>query len=368
MRPGGGDQACRVFCYVTRENVMYISVIGPALSGKTTLFQALSGVESARGFSDGDAIISIDVPDARVDEMTRIFKPKKTTYARIELADTVAISEGNIKDATINAKTLQKMRSSDAFILTLNDFDGTEGTDLKRGFHDIIDEFILADMIQIEGRIERIKKQGGKKENTALQQEIELLDRLLAHVGEGKALKTLELGPNDEKTVRGFRFLSQKPMMIAVNRPEGVVAEDEGLAEEIDGYPVLCVCATLEQELALMPDDERAAFMEEFNVKESIRGRMIRLAFDTLGLISFLTVGDDECRAWPVRKGVTAQEAAGAIHTDLSTRFIRAEVVSYDDFMKHGGMNECKKAGVWRLEGKTYIVQDGDIMSIRAGA
>lgn len=351
---------------------MYISVIGPARSGKTTLFQALSGVESARGFSDGDNIISIDVPDTRVDEMSEIFKPKKTTYARIELADTVAIGEGNIKDSTINAKTLQKMRSSDAFILTLNDFNGSERADLRREFHDIINEFILADMIQIEGRIERIKKQGGKRENTALQQEMELLERLLGHVGDGKALKTLELSLNDDKAVRGFRFLSQKPMMIAINRPEGGTAgvsqEDEGLGEDLEGYPVLYVCATLEQELAMMAEDERAVFMEEFNVKESIRGRMIRLAFDTLGLISFLTVGDDECRAWPVRKGVNAQEAAGAIHTDLSARFIRAELVSYADFVKYGGMAECKKAGVWRLEGKTYIVQDGDIMSIRAGA
>ena len=348
---------------------MYISVIGPARSGKTTLFQALSGVENARGFSDGDNIISIDVPDSRVDELTKIFKPKKTTYARIELADTVAIGEGNIKDSTINAKTLQKMRSSDAFILTLSDFDGAQATDLGREFQNILSEFILADMIQIEGRIERIKKQGGKKENTALQQEIELLERLLEHVGEGNALKTFELPPNDERVVRGFRFLSQKPMMVAINCPEGVIAgAPEGQAKDVEGYPALYVCATLEQELAMMGDDERAAFMEEFDVKESIRGRMIRLAFETLGLISFLTVGDDECRAWPVRKGSSAQEAAGAIHTDLSTRFIRAEVVSYADFMKHGGMNECKKAGVWRLEGKTYIVQDGDIMSVRAGA
>ena len=351
---------------------MYISVIGPARSGKTTLFQALSGIESARGFSDGDNIIAIDVPDSRVDEMSRIFKPKKTTYARIELADTVAIGEGNIKDSTINAKTLQKMRSSDAFILTLNNFEGAARIDLEHEFHEIINEFILADMIQIEGRIERIKKQGGKKESTALQQEIELLERLLDHVGEGKALKDLELAPNDEKALRGFRFLSQKPMMIAINCPEDAIAElsqeNEGQAEDLEGYPALYVCATLEQELAMMADNERAAFMAEFNVKESIRGRMIRLAFDTLGLISFLTVGDDECRAWPVRKGVNAQEAAAAIHTDLSARFIRAETVSYDDFVKYGGINECKKAGVWRLEGKAYIVEDGDIISIRAGA
>jgi GTP-binding protein YchF len=347
---------------------MYISVIGPALSGKTTLFQALSGVESARGFSDGDSIISIDVPDARVDELSRIYKPKKTTYARIELADTVAISEGNVKDSTINAKTLQKMRMSDAFILTLNSFEGAPAAELEKEFHGIISEFILADMILIEGRIERIRKQAGKKENTALLLEEELLERCLAHVGDGKPLRTLELAVSDEKALRGFRFLSQKPMMIAINCSEdgiGEMSEQEG---DMEGCPVIYVCASLECELAMMEDAERAAFMEEFSVKESIRGRMIRLAFDTLGLISFLTVGEDECRAWPIRKGMNAQEAAGAIHTDLASKFIRAETVSYADFMKYGGMAECKKAGVWRLEGKTYIVEDGDIISIRAGA
>lgn len=350
---------------------MYISVIGPVLSGKTTLFQALSGVESARGFSDGDSIISIDVPDERVDRLSSIYKPKKTTYARIELADTVAISEGNVKDSTINAKTLQKMRMSDAFILTLNSFEETGTTGLVKEFHGIMSEFILADMVLIEGRIERIRKQAGKKENTALLLEEELLERCLAHVGEGRPLRTLELTASDDKALRGFRFLSRKPMMVAINCSEDRIVDVPGQEEgagDMEGCPVIYVCASLECELAMMEEAERAAFMEEFSVKESIRGRMIRLAFDTLGLISFLTVGEDECRAWPILRGMNAQEAAGAIHTDLASKFIRAETVSYADFMKYGGMAECKKAGVWRLEGKTYIVQDGDIISIRAGA
>lgn len=350
---------------------MYISVIGPALSGKTTLFQALSGVESARGFSDGDNIISIDVPDERVDKLSSIYKPKKTTYARIELADTVAISEGNVKDSTINAKTLQKMRMSDAFILTLNSFEGADTAELVKEFHGIMSEFILADMVLIEGRIERIRKQAGKKENTALILEEELLERCLAHVGEGRPLRTLELAASDDKALRGFRFLSRKPMMVAINCSEDRIADVSGQEEgagDMEGCPVIYVCANLECELAMMEEAERASFMEEFSVKESIRGRMIRLAFDTLGLISFLTVGEDECRAWPILRGMNAQEAAGAIHTDLASKFIRAETVSYADFMKFGGMAECKKAGVWRLEGKTYIVQDGDIISIRAGA
>lgn len=350
---------------------MYISVIGHAHSGKTTLFQALSGVPSVHGFSDGDGIIAIDVPDERVDELTKIFNPKKRTYARIELADTVAIEEGNLKDSTISPKTLQKMRMSDAFILTLRYFDGASFEDLEKDFHGIVSEFILADMVQIEGRLERIRRQGGKKDAPALLQEEDLLGQCLAHLNEGKPLAVLELSQNEGKTVKGFRFLSQKPMMIVVNCSEEDTADGQGAAEKLrgiaPGYPVLYTCARLESELALMAADEQEAFMAEFDIGESIRGRMIRLAFETLGLISFLTVGDDECRAWPVRKGVCAQEAAGAIHSDLAAKFIRAETVSYSAFMEHKSLAECKKAGVWRLEGKAYVVEDGDIISVRAG-
>jgi len=135
-----------------------------------------------------------------------------------------------------------------------------------------------------------------------------------------------------------------------------------------DHIPVVAACGQLEAELAVMPQAEQAEFMAEYGIRESLRGRIIRLAYDTLGLISFLTVGEDECRAWPVRKGMSAQEAAGTIHTDLSRTFIRAETVSYEDFIRLDGFAGCKKAGVWRLEGKSYIVQDGDIMSIRAGS
>ena len=161
-------------------------------------------------------------------------------------------------------------------------------------------------------------------------------------------------------------------MMVVVNCPEKGIDATEKLVTDLQvqlpgNVPVLSVCAKLEAELALMSPDEQAMFMEEYGIKEAIRGRIIRLAVDTLGLISFLTVGDDECRAWPIKKGMTAQDAAGTIQTDLANKFIRAETVSYGDFVNHGGFAGCKKSGLWRLEGKTYIVQDGDIISIRAG-
>ena len=349
---------------------MHISIIGNPSSGKTTLFQALSGIKNDGGYSDKTSLAMIDVPDERLEVLTKIFKPKKTVYARIELADTVAIEEGNVQKGTISAKTLQQMRTSDAFILIVSCFDGKSGSDAAGDARSVQGEFILSDMGQIEARIERMKKQAKKGDTTQAQEEA-LLEKCLAYLNEEKPLSDLALEPSDIRSLRGFQLLSLKPMMIVVNTSENNIADGEVITEELakkfPENPVIHACAKLESELALMNDEERAEFMNEYSIKESIRGRIIRLAFQTLGLICFLTVGDDECRAWPIRKGLNAQEAAAAVHTDLSNKFIRAETVAYADFVKYGSMAECKKAGAWRLEGKTYVVQDGDILNIRAG-
>jgi len=350
---------------------MYIAVIGPPGSGKTALFQALSGMKPDAGHSDKMSIATIDVPDERLDALTEVFKPRKTVHARIELADTVAIEEGNVKNSTISPKTLQQMRLSDAFILTLRYFEDATALDAGDDLRAILDEFILSDMVQVETRLERIRKQGGKKDSPAIAQEEALLNQCLARLNDGKPLSALDIPQQDEKLLRGFQFLSLKPLMVVVNSSEENMLDGVAIAANLEkkfsGYPVISACAKLESELALMAQDERAAFMEEYDITESIRGRIIKLALHTMGLICFLTVGEDECRAWPIRKGMNAQEAAAAIHTDLSNKFIRAETVSYADFTKYGSMAECKKAGVWRLEGKIYIVQDGDLLMIRAG-
>jgi GTP-binding protein YchF len=310
------------------------------------------------------------VPDERLDILTGIFKPKKTVYARMEITDTVAIEEGNVQKGTINPKTLQQMRTSDAFILTVGCFGDKTPLEAAGDVHAIKGEFILSDMAQIETRLERMRKQG-KKGDTVQAQEESLLGRCLAHVNEERPLFTLTLEPQEARALRGYQFLSLKPMMVVVNASEEVSDAGKKITEHLaSGFPecpVIWASAKLESELAAMDDTERVVFMEEYAIAESIRGRIIRLAYKTLGLISFLTVGEDECRAWPIRKGMNAQEAAGAIHNDLSNKFIRAETVSYADFLKYGSMAECKKAGVWRLEGKTYIVEDGDILTIRAG-
>ena len=350
---------------------MYISIIGTTGAGKSTLFRAVAG-GAATANGNGSSIATIDVPDERVDTLTKLFNPRKTVYARITVADTVAIREGEARSETLDAVSLQQMRSSDALLLVLRLFDDGHPADPIGEFQTIQTELILSDMVQVEQRLERIAKQGRVKAQPQLEQEKGLLERCLAHLEAGTPLSTLGLDADDDKRLRGFLFLSRKPMMIVVNCAEDRLNDAPTIVTGLkgrlaEGAPVLAACGQLEAELASMASLEQAGFMTEYGIEESVRGRIICLARDTLGLISFLTVGDDECRAWPVRNGITAQEAAASIHTDLSRKFIRAETVSYDDFIRLDGFAGCKKAGLWRLEGKTYIVRDGDILSIRAG-
>lgn len=351
---------------------MFVSIIGTPQSGKTTFFKALTGV-NGNGNGNGHPSVRIEVPDERVDALARIFSPRKTTYSRLDVTDTVAIREGELKNETLDAKSLQQIRQSDAVLLVLRHFDNGHAADPVGDYHRIQEEFILSDMVQTEGRLERLRKQNALKPQPALQQEQALIERCLAHLEAGSPLSTLSLSCEDDKKIRGYLFLSRKPAMTVVNCIEEKVAEAETIAAQLreripEHIPVVTACGQLEAELAAMAPEEQGAFMAEYGIAESLRGRIIRLAYDTLGLISFLTVGEDECRAWPIRRGMSAQEAAGTIHTDLSRTFIRAETVSYEDFMRLEGFAGCKKAGVWRLEGKGYIVQDGDILSIRAGS
>ena len=350
---------------------MHISIIGTAGSGKSTLFQALSGIKNDNP-SHAATLATIDVPDERLENLTRIFSPKKTVYARIELSDTVPIGKDDLRNETIQAKSLQQMRLCDALLLILPRYQPEGGVHPLSDFTLIFGEFILSDMAQIETRIERIGKQMGKKDSALLQQEKEMLEKCLAHLNEEKPLSTLDLLEKEGKTFRGYQFLSQKPMLVVANCEEEMLGEMDKVTAELrerlpDYVPLVVACAKLEAELSLMSPSEREEYMQAYDIKEALRPRIIRLAYETLGLITFFTVGDDECRSWPIRKGMTAQEAAGTIHTDFYHKFIRAETVGYQDFTSHGGFAGCKKAGLWRLEGKTYPVQDGDILTIRAG-
>ena len=349
---------------------MHISIIGTAGSGKSTLFQALSGARQDNP-AHASTLATIDVPDERLEYLTGSFNPKKTVYARIELSDTVPIGKDDLRNETIQAKSLQQMRQSDAFLLILPHYQPEAAVDPLADFNLIFSEFILTDMAQVETRLERINKQMGKKDNAPLKLEKEMLEKCLDHLNEEKPLSTLDLD-KEEKAFRGFQFLSQKPMLVVVNCAEEMLGDTDSLVARLEGklpesIPFVVACARLEAELSLMSPSDRTEYMEAYGIREALRPRIIRVAYDTLGLITFFTVGEDECRSWPIRKGMTAQEAAGTIHTDFYNKFIRAETVGYDDFVRLGGFAGCKKAGLWRLEGKTYTVQDGDILTIRAG-
>ncbi|HOE18793.1 MAG TPA: DUF933 domain-containing protein [Syntrophorhabdaceae bacterium] len=352
---------------------MLISIIGSAGCGKTTLFQALSCTDIKSGkIVDQGPVTTIDVPDERLDTLAKIFRPRKTVYARIEVADTAPIQEGDAKNEAMNPKMLHQLRFSDAFLLVLRCFDNGYTVDPAGDYHTIGAEFIFADMLQIEKRLDRIAHQNGKKDNPLLQQEKTLLEECLSHLNEGKPLSALPAARRNDKMLRSFQFLSEKPMMVVVNYAEEADGKMEGILEGIkavlpENIPVVAACAKLEAELALVPPEEAAGLMAEYGINETIRSRIIQLSSRTLGLISFLTVGEDECRAWPIQDGMSAQDAAGTIHSNFYDRFIRAETVSYDAFIEHKGFAGCKKAGLWRLEGKTYIVRDGDILTIRAG-
>lgn len=349
---------------------MHIAIIGKQGSGKSGLFRALSG--GATGASRTD-VAAIDVPDERVEKLAAIFNPKKTTYVRINVRDTTGISQGDLKDEKSNTKLLQQLRDSDAFLLVLAAFEETDTEQAAETFRMFEAEFILADMIQIENRLQRIEKQTKEKDNPAQQQEKSMLESCLAHLETGSSLSTFLSLEDEDRSVKGFRFLSQKPVMVVLNCREEDISRIDAMQSLLEGtlpdhVPIVAASVRLEEELSLLQPEEHIALMADFGIKESLRGKIIRMARDTLGLISFLTVGDDECRAWSIKKGMTAQEAAGSIHTDLANRFIRSETVSYDNFMQFQGFPGCKKAGVWRLEGKQYVVQDGDILSIRAGS
>ena len=252
---------------------MHISIIGAAGSGKTMLFRALSGSHEG-GATNGTSLVTIDVPDERLDLLTKMFNPRKTVYSRIELADTVAIREGELKNETLDAKSLQQIRNSDALLVVLRHFDNGQPVNAVKEFKDIESEFILADMGQIEARLTRIQKQNGNKAQGTFDQEQTLLKRCLTHLENAEPLSTLSLTEEEKTRLRGFLFLSLKPIMIVINCDEQNLPDADQIEEGLkSGFPknlpVLAGCASLEAELASMAPDEQADFMREYNIRES---------------------------------------------------------------------------------------------------
>src|SRR6267378_5773329 len=363
---------------------MQIAIVGLAGAGKTTVFNTLTrGHAETGGFGGMQLNVGVvKVPDARLERLASIFSPKKIVQADVTYVDLPAppaSSEGRIGAEELPPEHLARLREADALVHVVRAFEDPSNphpagsVNPARDLEQLDLEFILADMALVDRRLERLRtsgRHGTAAEREANEREEAILARLAPSLAAGRPIRDVGLEAEEEKAIRGFRFLTQKPVLVLINVGEGDLPNAPGLASRIGaGYAhqaalVDALSAKIEMELGELEPDEAAAFMTELGLHESSLDRVIALSYRLLGLISFLTAGPDEVRAWPVRDGSTAVDAAGAIHTDLARGFIRAEVVAYDDLLRYGSMAEAKKAGKLRSEGKTYRVRDGDVVDI----
>jgi GTP-binding protein YchF len=353
---------------------MQVTLVGAPGSGKTTVFNALTGSHAETGgYSGGRAAPNlgvVKVPDERLERLAALFAPKKTTYADVTYVD-VAIPAGAAREGTINPEVLALVRNADAFVHVANAF--ADGADPWRDVADLDLEFTVADLSVIEKRLEKLATQGrhgSAAEREAAQREDELLRRLEPHLSEGRPLRVFDLTDDEELLIRGYRFLTQKPVLVVLNidesrLPEAAALEADGRTRYADPHTdVAALAAKIEAEIAQLPDEDARLFMDDLGISEPSRGRVIRLTYELLGLISFLTAGEDECRAWTLRAGLTAVDAAGAIHSDLARGFIRAQVIGWEELLDAGSMAEARKRGTLRQEGRDYVMVDGDVVEV----
>ena len=362
------------------------ALIGFGASGKTTLFQLMTSVrESARGgVGKGETLVGISkVPDTRLDRLTAMFNPRKRVAATVEFSDMAVAGQTTGAQMLVDVAAY---KNADALIHVLRAFQDPAvphpagSIDPARDAQAMEDELILADLGVAERRLERLEKDLKKARSAELERERDVLALCRGALEAGKPLRALDLKGEDLKRLRGFQFLSAKPVLIVVNLDESVLAEGGAAATEIDlaaeraglkpfltraGTAAVAVCAKIELEIAQLDAADAGAFLADLGLKESGLDRVIRGSYDLLGYVSFFTVGEDECRAWSIPRGTPAQLAAGEIHSDIARGFIRAEVVGYDPLISRGSMAACRDHGEVRLEGKEYVVQDGDIINFR---
>lgn len=360
---------------------MQIGIIGLPTSGKTTVFNALTrGTAPVEAFSTGKLEIhtaSIQVPDARVGALAEMFKPRKIVYAQVQYNDIGGLARGIGEKGGLEGSLLNQIVQNDELIVVIRDFENpnvppVEGNlNPARDLETITTELLLSDLGVVERRMERVKTsitKGGATpaEREGYQRELAVLERFRGALEKGTPLRVLDLTLAELKQFKSLALTTIKPTMVVLNAGDSPSRSAERIHEgNHKKMMVVTLQGKLEMELAQMAEDEAKEYMTEFGIAEPSLPKMIRLSYDLLGLHSFFTVGEDEVRAWTVPTGATAVDAAGVIHTDLARGFIRAEVVAYDALISSGGMPEAKKHGHVRLEGKEYVVKDGDVINIR---
>lgn len=352
---------------------MQIGLIGLQNSGKTTLFKTLA--EGSSGVASNRSVVG--VPDSRLENLTELFNPKKEVHATLEVVDIPGLQVGDDGKMKITSDFLIKVKNNDLLLHVVREFANDSVSHPEGRIDPLADiefletEFLLSDLEMVENRIEKLKKELMKTKTDRIMKEMSLFEVFKEHLENEKPLRTVNMDENDLKLLSGYQFLTMKPVIIGVNfSDESKDKVDDIIARIKVKFPsfennVVPFFAQFEMELSQLDEEEAEAFKEDLGITDSALTRILRTSYQLLGLQSFFTVGEDECRAWTIKTGYTAQQSAGVIHSDFFSKFIRAEVVHYDDYMTHKSFSKCKEAGVWRLEGKEYIVKDGDILNIR---
>lgn len=350
---------------------MRAAIVGFPYAGKTAVFCAVSGLARDSLKVAEENLASVKIPEPRLDFLEALYKPKKRTEATMEFVDLPGSAEGDNEQAGL-AKHLPTLRQSDALLVVLRKFesgsvpvhgdriDPESDLDLLRA------EMLLADLEICASRVEKLEKSVNKptKDQEQQKRELDLLRRCQDALEREKPLSDVVKPGEEEKMLRSFGFLTQKPLVVVLNVGEGEIGQPSDFKDP-HANATVAIAAELEAEIMQVEPPDRPEFMEGYGITALARDRIVRACFDALGMICFLTAGEDECRAWPITKGMSAQEAAGKIHSDLARGFIRAETVAFDDLHTTGDMREAKAAGKVRQEPKAYVVQDGDIMNIK---
>jgi GTP-binding protein YchF len=355
---------------------MKIGLIGFNQTGKTSLFELLTGKDSSFSHSGGKAALNTGtcfVPDTRIDFLSELFNPKKTTYAQINLVDVPGLSIST-PGHNAAARFLGDVRNCDALIHVLRAFESDtvihdfDSINPVRDMEAVESEMQLADLEMIDKRINRINS--GKKITKEHAAELDLLKRCFKRIEDEGSIKNMELSADESLAVRGFSLLTDKPRLIVVNLDEnqwatGKYPDKDVLQGSYGGSQLIELCIDIELEISKLPGDDKVLFMEDMNITESGVAKLAKAAYTLMNLISFLTYGSDEVKAWTIENGTIAKVAAGKIHSDIERGFIRAEVIKYNDLSMLGTITKVKEKGLYRLEGKDYIVEDGDLITFR---